>query len=47
MLEKIQDRIIELVLDAIRSDRKCDTSISTATVNGVIQSFVAVEGLFI
>jgi hypothetical protein len=43
MLEKIQDRIIELVLEAIRTDRKGDTSISTATVNGVIQSFVAVE----
>lgn len=38
MLEKIQDRIIDLVLEAIRSDRKGDTSVSTSTVNGVIQS---------
>jgi hypothetical protein len=43
MLEKIQDKIIELVLEAIRTDRKGDTAVPTAIVNGVIQSFVAVE----
>jgi len=43
MLEKIKDKLIELVLEAIRTDRKGDTAVPTAIVNGVIQSFVAVE----
>jgi len=43
MLEKIQEKLIELVLEAIRIDRKGDTAVPTAIVNGVIQSFVAVE----
>lgn len=43
MLEKIQDTLIELVLEAIRSDRRGDTAVSTTIVNGVVHSFVAVE----
>ncbi|CAG7835527.1 unnamed protein product [Allacma fusca] len=43
MLEKIKDNLIELVLEAIRIDRKGDSAVPTTVVNGVIQSFVAVE----
>lgn len=43
MLEKIQKNLIELVLDAIRTDRKGESAVATTIVNGVIHSFVAVE----
>ena len=43
MLEKIQKGLIELVLEAIREDRKGATAVPTTVVNGVINSFVAVE----
>jgi hypothetical protein len=43
MLEKIQKSLIELVLESIREDRRGTTSVPTTIVNGVINSFVAVE----
>ena len=43
MLEKIQLNLIKLVLDAIQVDRKGDSSVPTTVINGVINSFVAVE----
>ena len=43
MLEKIQERLIKLVLAAIKADRKGECAVPTTIVNGVIHSFVAVE----
>ena len=43
MLEKIKDNLIELVLEAIRIDRRGDSAVPTTVVNGVIQYFAAVE----
>jgi len=43
MLEKIQKSLIELVLESIRDDRKGTSSVPTAVLNGVINSFVDVE----